>query len=96
MKEKVLGRTGLKVKAIGLGGIPIVGVPEDEAIKVVRRCYDLGVNYYDTSRDYGVSEERIGKALKDARNDVILATKTQPSSLTKEAALADLETSLKN
>ena len=96
MKEEVLGRTGLKVKTIGFGGIPITGVPEDEAIKVIRRCYDLGVNYYDTSRDYGVSEERIGKALKDARNNVILATKTQPSSLTKEAALADLETSLKN
>ena len=96
MKEKVLGRTGLKVKTIGFGGIPIQRVSEDEAIKVIRRCYDLGVNYYDTARDYGVSEERIGKALKDAGNNVILATKTQPSSLTKKAALADLETSLKN
>jgi len=96
LKERVLGRTGLKVKPLGFGGIPITGVPEDEAIKVIRRCYDLGVDFYDTSRDYGVSEERIGKALKDVRNSVILTTRTQPFSLTKEAALADLETSLKN
>jgi len=94
LKEKLLGRTGLKVKTMGFGGIPIQRVTEDEAIKVIRRCYDLGITYYDTARAYTVSEERIGKALKNARDNVILATKTQ--ALTKEAALADLEISLKN
>jgi len=44
--EKILGRTGLKVKTYGFGGIPIQRLSEEEAINVVRRCYELGVNYY--------------------------------------------------
>jgi aryl-alcohol dehydrogenase-like predicted oxidoreductase len=83
MRERTLGRTGLKVKSVGFGGIPIQKVSEEEAIRVVRRCYELGINYYDTARGYTVSEERIGKALADVRNEVVLATKTH--SLTKEA-----------
>ena len=94
LRERTLGRTGLKVKSVGFGGIPIQRVSEEEAIRVVRRCYELGINYYDTARGYTVSEERIGKALRDLRNEVVLATKTH--SLTREAALTDLDTSLKN
>jgi predicted aldo/keto reductase-like oxidoreductase len=90
----MLGRTGLKVRAVGFGGIPIQRVSEEEAVRVVRRCYKLGINYYDTARGYTVSEERIGKALEDVRKEVVLATKTH--ALTKEAALTDLEISLKN
>jgi len=76
MQETVLGRTGLKIKRLGFGGIPIQRVSEEEAISVVRRCYELGINYYDTARAYSVSEERIGKALEDVRDEVILATKS--------------------
>ncbi len=94
MKEKVLGRTGLKVKTLGFGGIPIQRVSEEEAIEVVRRCYELGINYYDTARGYTNSEERIGKALEDVREEVYLATKSHQ--LTKEGILEELETSLKN
>ncbi len=94
MKERILGRTGLKVKTLGFGGIPIQRISEDEAVKVVRHCYDRGINYFDTARAYTVSEERIGKALEDVRDDVIIATKTQR--LTKGEVLQELETSLKN
>ena len=94
MRERILGRTGLKVRAVGFGGIPIQKVSDEEAVRVIRHCYELGINYYDTARGYTVSEERIGKALEGMRDEVVLATKTH--ALTKEAALGDLEVSLKN
>ena len=76
LKETILGRTGLKVRTLGFGGIPIQRVSEEETVKIVRHCYELGMNYYDTARGYTVSEERIGKALEDVRGEVILATKS--------------------
>ena len=89
-----MGRTGLKVKILGFGGIPIQRVTEEEAIGVVRRCHELGINYYDTARGYTVSEERIGKALEDVREEVILATKS--GRRTGDEMEQELETSLRN
>jgi len=94
LKEITLGKTGLKVKSLGFGGIPIQRVTEEEAIEVVRRCYDLGLNYYDTARGYTTSEERIGKALEDVRENVVLATKSHQR--TAEGIKGELEISLKN
>src|SRR5512136_1985984 len=94
IREKVLGKTGLKVKTLGFGGIPIQRLSEEEAIRVLQRCFELGINYFDTARGYTVSEERIGKALKDVRKEVVLATKTHAQ--TKEEALKELEISLNN
>ena len=94
VKEKVLGRTGLKVKTLGFGGIPIQRISEAESVEVVRRCYELGMNYFDTARAYTVSEERIGKALEDVRDEVIIATKS--GKRTAEEVEKELETSLKN
>jgi predicted aldo/keto reductase-like oxidoreductase len=94
MKHVTLGSTGLKVNPFGFGGIPIQRITEDEAIKVVRRCFELGVTYYDTARDYTVSEERIGKALEAVRDEVVLATKS--GSRTAKELEVELETSLRN
>ena len=94
MKEMILGRTGLRVKILGFGGIPIQRVSEEEAISVVRRCYELGVNYYDTARGYTNSEERMGKALEDVRDEVYIATKSNRR--TAKELNAELETSLRN
>jgi predicted aldo/keto reductase-like oxidoreductase len=94
MRQVTLGSTGLKVNPFGFGGIPIQRITEDEAIKVVRRCFELGVTYYDTARGYTVSEERIGKALEDVRDDVVLATKS--GSRTARELETELETSLGN
>lgn len=90
----MLGRTGLRVNAIGFGGIPIQRVSEEKAIRVVRRCYELGINYFDTARGYTTSEERIGKALQGVRDEVILATKSHAR--TKKELLENLEMSLAN
>jgi predicted aldo/keto reductase-like oxidoreductase len=75
MKTVRLGKTGLEVSRIGMGGIPLTRPTEDEAIKVVRRALDLGVNFIDTALGYGISEERIGKAIASRREQVIIATK---------------------
>ncbi|MFX0183198.1 MAG: aldo/keto reductase [Candidatus Hodarchaeota archaeon] len=76
MKTIRLGKTNLSVSRIGIGGIPIQRPTEEKAIKVLQRCFDLGINYIDTSIAYGTSEERIGKAIIDYRGEVIVATKT--------------------
>jgi len=94
LKEKILGRTGLKVKTMGFGGIPIQRVTEEEAVAVVRRCHEHGLNYFDTARGYTNSEDRIGKALGDVREDVYLATKSHQR--TAEGIFRELEMSLKN
>jgi aryl-alcohol dehydrogenase-like predicted oxidoreductase len=75
--EKVrLGKTGLMVNKIGFGGIPIQRLTDDEAVTVIGRCLDLGVNFIDTANSYTTSEERIGRAIKGRRNGVYIATKT--------------------
>ncbi len=76
MKKIRLGKTDMMVTRIGFGGIPIQRLTEAEAVKVVRRCIDLGVNFIDTANGYTVSEERIGKAVKGRRDDVFIATKS--------------------
>ena len=68
--------------------------PEPEVIKI---AFDLGVNYVDTARRYmgGKNEEIVGKALKGRRDRIYVATKTQPSSHSKEDIIRDVEASLK-
>jgi len=68
--------------------------PEAEVMKV---AFDHGVNYVDTARRYmgGKNEEIVGKALKGRRDKVYVATKTQPTSKSKEDIIKDVETSLK-
>ena len=71
-----LGRTGLMVSAVGFGGIPIMRLTEEEAVAVIRRCLDLGVNLLDTANGYGPSEARIGRAIAGRREGLVLATKS--------------------
>ncbi len=87
MNYRRLGRTGLQVSEIGLGtvelglnyGIPVAEEhlrPSDQtAAHLLNRALDLGVNYIDTARAYGASEEVIGRSLKGRRGEYILATK---------------------
>ena len=96
MPMRVLGRTGLKVSSIGVGGYH-VGMPkeEGEAIAIVHRAIDLGVTFFDNADCYqkGMAEERMGKALEGRRKKVILMTKVDQ----RDAAgsLKTLETSLR-
>jgi len=88
-----LGKTELQVSRIGFGGIPIQRVSDNEARYVIRRAFELGVTFFDTANGYGTSEERIGAALDNKRDRVILATKTPARD--RNGALEHLELSLK-
>jgi predicted aldo/keto reductase-like oxidoreductase len=91
-QKRVLGKTGIKVTRMGFGGIPIQRLPEKNAVEVVQRSYELGINFFDTARAYTKSEKIIGKALKTVRDEVIIATKSVHRD--KKGLLKDLETSL--
>ncbi len=93
MDKIKLGKTGMMVTRLGFGGIPIQRLNNEEAVKVVMRCLDLGINYFDTANGYTTSEERIGKAVKGRRHDVFIATKTFPG--TPEIIETNLNLSLK-
>jgi predicted aldo/keto reductase-like oxidoreductase len=84
---RTLGKTGLKVSGVGYG-IGFVPVPE-----VVARAIDMGINYYDTSRDYGDSESIFSKVIKGKRDKIHIATKSGRRK--KADILEDLDTSLK-
>lgn len=91
--EKVrLGRTNLQVTKNGFGALPVQRVDMDTACKILRKAYDNGINFFDTARFYTDSEEKIGMALSDVRQNIILASKTMAK--TKEEFWADLNTSL--
>jgi len=93
MKTVRLGKTERQVSRVGFGGIPIQRLAEGEAVKVVRRCLDLGITFYDTATGYTTSEERIGRALAGRREQVIIATKTPARD--RATAEEHLEQSLK-
>lgn len=75
--EKIrLGKTDLMVTRLGFGGIPIQRLSEADAVAVVRKCIELGITFLDTANAYTTSEERIGKAIKGKREELIIATKS--------------------
>lgn len=81
MKQRKLGNGGLQVSAIGLGcmGMSFAYGGGDDAtsVRTLRRAVDLGVTLFDTAEVYGpyVNEELVGKALRDVRGQVQIATK---------------------
>jgi predicted aldo/keto reductase-like oxidoreductase len=93
MKRVVLGKTGLEVNQLGLGGIPIQRVDEAQAVNTVLHALQRGVDFIDTARGYSTSERRIGMALKQTDKTVIVASKSK--SRTSEGILTDIEISLK-
>ena len=98
MPYRVLGRTGERVSAIGLGGwhIGLKAVTEDLSLRIIRNAIDRGINFLDNSWDYneGASEIRMGKALRDGyRRKAFLMTKIDGRS--KSEAARQLDESLK-
>ena len=76
--KRPLGRTGLKVSALGIGGYHLGSASSDaEATQIVNEALDAGVNFFDNAWEYhhGVSEERLGRALKGKRDRAVVMTK---------------------
>lgn len=94
--QRPLGRTGVMVSLVGIGGAHLGQPPAEEGIRICRSALDRGINFLDNCWDYngGKSEEVMGKALGDGyRRRAFLMTKLDGR--TKKAALAQLEQSLK-
>jgi aryl-alcohol dehydrogenase-like predicted oxidoreductase len=95
----ILGRTGVPVPRIGIGlGSRFCAIEdEDKAQAILRACLDHGFYYWDSAYSYRnkdiISEERIGRVLKDRRKNVFLATKCE--SRTYDAAMREAEESLR-
>ena len=95
---RMLGRTGVKVSLIGLGGwhLGFKQIDEELSVRIIRTAIDNGINFMDNCWDYneGASEERMGKALQDGyRERVFLMTKIDGR--TKKDAAKQLDESLK-
>ena len=79
--KRELGRTGLQVTTLGYGAMELRGAPrardisEAQAETILNKVVDAGINYIDTSIDYGLSEERIGRYISHRRAEYYLASK---------------------
>src|SRR6202790_3728892 len=95
--KRPLGRTGLEVSALGIGGYHLGSVnSETEAAQIINEALDAGVNFFDNAWEYhqGLSEERLGRALKGKRDRAVLMTKVCTHGRDKNVAMRQLEESL--
>jgi predicted aldo/keto reductase-like oxidoreductase len=94
LPKRPLGKTGVEVTILGLGGEGILRTfgHEEEAISVIQRAIDLGVTYFESARAYAGSESYYGMAIKDRRREIFLASKSHER--TADGALKYLETTL--
>lgn len=76
MMKRRLGKTGLMVSIIGFGGIKLPRVDRKTTHETLNRALDLGINYIDTARGYGDSEEKIGWAVGERRDEFYVSTKS--------------------
>src|SRR5438445_12733384 len=80
LPKRALGRTGLQVTMLGYGAMELRGAPrgrdvtDAQAETILHVALDAGINYIDTSIDYGVSEERIGRYIADRPSEYYLAS----------------------
>lgn len=99
--RRKLGKTGLEVTIVGLGGARVGNVRDEaQALRTIRHCYEVGVNYFDSAAAgaYGLSQTRYGVALEGVpRDKIIYGTKTRHrtyahSELDLNQSLANLKT----
>ncbi len=76
LPKRELGRTGRKISVVGLGGVVLDGMPQQEANRLVDEMLELGLNYFDVAPSYGNAEIVMGNALKGKRDKIFLACKT--------------------
>lgn len=92
MERMKLGRTGLTVNRTAFGVLPLQRTDYPEAVRILRRAYEGGIDFFDTARSYSNSEEKIGMALADVRKNIVIATKSPAAN--RAGLMADIGTSL--
>ena len=94
LQKRPLGKTGVEITVLGLGGEGILRTfgQEKEAVALIQRAIDLGITYFESARAYSGSESYYGEALKERRRDIFLASKSHER--TGDGALKHLETTL--
>ena len=99
LPHRMLGRTGVSVPILAFGGGSrfLMYEPEEAGLAALNRAIDMGITYVDTAIDYGdgKSEARVGQVMKTRRREVFLATKVPERARTRDAALKEVEASLK-
>jgi uncharacterized protein len=93
--KRPLGKTGVELTIVGMGGARFHLIPFEEGVALARRAFELGINYFDMARSYwdGRAEEVYGAAIPSFRKDVFLTTKSGQRSARE--ATKELETSLR-
>lgn len=76
MPKRLLGKTGVKLSVIGMGGIVVMNETPEKAEKLVNESIEAGINYFDVAPSYDDAELKLGPALKPWRSKVFLACKT--------------------
>ena len=94
MTKVKLGKTGIVVEKNAFGALPVQRVTQEEAVRLLRKAYDGGMQFFDTARFYTDSEVKLGQAFDGMREKVYIATKT--GATTAEDFWKDLKTSLGN
>ncbi|MFZ0451087.1 MAG: aldo/keto reductase [Desulfatiglandaceae bacterium] len=94
--KRKLGRTGIDVTVLGLGGEGVLRTfdRDREAYDLINRAIDLGLNYFESARAYSGSEAYYGRALAERRNEIFLASKSHARD--KKGALSHLHETLRN
>ena len=95
--QRAMGKTGLQVSIIGMGGYHLgTAAGQPEVNNMVAKALDHGINFFDNAWEYhkGVSEERVGNALKGKRDQAIVMTKVCTHGRKKDVAMRMLEESL--
>ncbi|MDO5415780.1 MAG: aldo/keto reductase [Lachnospiraceae bacterium] len=78
MRQNVtLGSTQITVNKNGFGALPIQRISEEEAVRLLHKAYESGINFYDTARAYSDSERKLGAAFHQIRERLFIATKTE-------------------
>jgi aryl-alcohol dehydrogenase-like predicted oxidoreductase len=93
LAKRTLGKTGVRLSIIGLGGVLVMNVEPAFASNIVAEAVDRGINYFDVAPSYGNAQERLGPALEPYRQRVFLACKTGKRD--KKGAAEELDNSLK-
>jgi aryl-alcohol dehydrogenase-like predicted oxidoreductase len=107
MEKRTLGRSGLQVTALGYGAMELRRLSVFDAGQLLNTVLDSGINYIDTSPDYGPSEDQIGATIAHRRDEYVLASKcgcnidadgkgqTPPHLWTRAKLMENIETSLR-